>query len=969
MTRQNRKQASPPSKNRGTVHSATCANSSIHHHSHLHDQSNNTASDPVRSTSRPSRAAPAGHQPVCIPKPRSAHQHPLARAAAHSISDNNANRTTSASTVSGPTQISGVRNDGETRGTSQGFKYLSPEVLAASQFSPVTQAPDASPHLPHSSAAQPQQPSRSPSIQPTSAAESSLARLRALASGASSLVLSPASLPPLELYKNEESPLLSSLPSSAPSTPYTPDLVRRLAELNGTSYKQTASSLRLDRLKGSRAAGTSAAAMLGSLSSDQLSSLGRNEEDEEELRRISERRSSHRNAALLTRVSAARGRRTSFENEEEVRDSGHRYFLPCPAEPQLTATSRLDRLRAAGRAGSVASPSSLPTTPASNSLLAPLPHCPHLIDSPTVFFATLAAASPAPAASLSSPSPTSVDVTSRLAQLRQRASAAPVSSALGPLSGSSFSTSAPPAASLAPTVAATGAPQESFMNLELMQVGHGSASPSAHHCASADGYPGRDRRGAGSLQSVRSSLPGVHDCLGQAPRYDLLARGETNQDVVGGNTGATPSTSFVPSSTIDTELQEADELRSLEAQLQRYRDVAAQSLLPCIHTHASDGAMTTPEVAKSVSSLSSSPRPKRVARRSRRRQSASAAKKGSAVVTLVKGRKSRQRLGVERGDLTGGRAALSSAQVVARLRRLAAPVAVEEPVKAEVSESGAALPLPTWSSTSPFAAIASPSLLGMLSDAARDHQNDGASVNGPNKGDGEVITAGSSADSQPAAPSSAGLSFYSSASTSPASRPTAAPDLRRLPASSQCIVFDTCSLLDSEPGVLNVLLERAHIGIPFKVLDELDFMHKGGVSGQDSSSGGGSANGSHDREWRRKRAHDLRNWIASCVSRSSSHLLLQKRTEVIEAYDRQTATNDDQILGYAVYLRRHREKVIFVTEDKFLRIKAAAEIGKAYSYSEVRQMVGMPAALPSSSTAVRRIAVRRTRQKKEQPLL
>lgn len=272
---------------------------------------------------------------------------------------------------------------------------------------------------------------------------------------------------------------------------------------------------------------------------------------------------------------------------------------------------------------------------------------------------------------------------------------------------------------------------------------------------------------------------------------------------------------------------------------------------------------------------------------------------------------------------------------------------------------------PSWtssSSSSPFTALASPSLYGMLKSAARDQHGVRAETN-----EG-ADTAANVVDAQ-------------------SSRPSAVPDVRRLPAFSshrdtrekplpaaaECFVFDTSSLLDSEPGVLNLLLERAHIGIPFKVLDELDFMHKGGGGGGESSartsavSGGVNNNNNgnvpHDREWRRKRAHDLRNWIASCVSKSNSHLLLQRRTEVVEEYDRHTSNNDDRILGYAVYLRRSREKVLFVTEDKFLRIKAAAEIGRAYTYSEIRQMVGMPR-VPSAPAAARRVAVYVRRQKK-----
>lgn len=154
----------------------------------------------------------------------------------------------------------------------------------------------------------------------------------------------------------------------------------------------------------------------------------------------------------------------------------------------------------------------------------------------------------------------------------------------------------------------------------------------------------------------------------------------------------------------------------------------------------------------------------------------------------------------------------------------------------------------------------------------------------------------------------------------------------------RCVVFDTCSLIDSEPGVMNLLTERWVVCIPYTVIDELDNLNKGKIvaRGKLAEDGGNS-----QREWRTRRARELRNWISALQAKKSDALRIQKRTEIVDAYDRRTANNDDTILGFAVYLKRRRESVMFVSEDKFLRIKATTELGETFCFADIKRMLGV----------------------------
>lgn len=781
----------------------------------------------------------------------------------------------------------------------RGFSYLSPQTLAAARRALATPQPAraaAPPAVPQAKQPHLVSPDRSP-------AESSLARLRALA-GAPTLLLSPAaSSSAASQYKNEESPLQGQpLPpptplSSTPNSPYTPDLVRRLAALTGTPATQMYGAVRMDRLKRTRTAAAAAAAAPTSLSPDHFESRVYNNEEAEP---PMSQPMGQQNSSATTLVSAAAsssaaaaptssssvdghtegGRGADLENEEEGR-SWQR--TPSPS----SYSSALDRLRAARR---VATP--LATPPATDAL-----------PPPPWFLAASSAPSTQPPLPTSPSSSSLVNGAERLTKLRLRASASPGAAPVP--TAEAF----PPAPALLP-------PASTFMNLERMQVGRGSAAASPiTNTATAtvqDGNRSGVDDGVPRSGDSGAAAAAAHTMWNQAPPYTLLAQAQGK----GGHSMPQPPTA------VDDALNDATETARIDAHFQRYRDAAIASAAPQASAAPADA-----------------PSARRAVRRSQRHQSVSAAKKENAVAMLVKGRRGSQQPPTTSASL------LTAAQKMDRLRSLSSPV--------PVGEAASLLP-PSWSSPSPFSSLASPNLYKSLEKAAQDQRSGTAAPSGGSETAAEAFAA-----SQP-------------------QPPQLEPDLRRLPAffssrgsrdvplpaSANCIVFDTSSLLDSEPGVLNLLLERAYIGIPFKVLDELDYMHKGGggdgsattaaMRGVNSSSG---SNVPHDREWRRKRAHDLRNWIAACVGKANSHVLLQRRTEVVEEYDRHTSNNDDRILGYAVYLRRNREKVLFVTEDKFLRIKAAAEIGRAYSYSEIRQMVGMPRAVAAPSVT-RRAVVR-----------
>ncbi|KEG11106.1 hypothetical protein DQ04_02971000 [Trypanosoma grayi] len=140
------------------------------------------------------------------------------------------------------------------------------------------------------------------------------------------------------------------------------------------------------------------------------------------------------------------------------------------------------------------------------------------------------------------------------------------------------------------------------------------------------------------------------------------------------------------------------------------------------------------------------------------------------------------------------------------------------------------------------------------------------------------------------------------------------------------VVLDTCSVLQATPQTLDKLLKHCVLCIPFDVIAELDAWNKG--KGAVQCTKGNSSK-------LRFTARQIRNWIAATLERGAN-LRIQRRCEVDPSYDRKATTNDDSILGFAVYLEHEHLPVEFVTEDKFLRVKAVSELmGNVYNLSEL----------------------------------
>lgn len=77
----------------------------------------------------------------------------------------------------------------------------------------------------------------------------------------------------------------------------------------------------------------------------------------------------------------------------------------------------------------------------------------------------------------------------------------------------------------------------------------------------------------------------------------------------------------------------------------------------------------------------------------------------------------------------------------------------------------------------------------------------------------------------------------------------------------------------------------------------------------------------------------------SVTMRKGNMIRFQKRAEVIEEYFKRSSNNDDAILGFAVFLRCEDANVVFVTEDKFLRLKAQSELGEVLNNKQLKQLL------------------------------
>lgn len=143
------------------------------------------------------------------------------------------------------------------------------------------------------------------------------------------------------------------------------------------------------------------------------------------------------------------------------------------------------------------------------------------------------------------------------------------------------------------------------------------------------------------------------------------------------------------------------------------------------------------------------------------------------------------------------------------------------------------------------------------------------------------------------------------------------------------VVFDTSSLLHAGESLLDQVLKYSVVCIPFDVIAELD-----GLNCQKGNRDPGTTNKKEPRVG--FKARQIRNWIISSMEKNGSNIRIQRRREVERLYDLTVATKDDSILGFAVFLeQKEHVPVEFVTDDKFLRVKAVSELkGNVRSLSE-----------------------------------
>lgn len=126
------------------------------------------------------------------------------------------------------------------------------------------------------------------------------------------------------------------------------------------------------------------------------------------------------------------------------------------------------------------------------------------------------------------------------------------------------------------------------------------------------------------------------------------------------------------------------------------------------------------------------------------------------------------------------------------------------------------------------------------------------------------------------------------------------------PVRSQLLVFDTCALINSGIPILNKVILKYIICIPQFVVKELKGM-------------------GNEQDERGKSCRDILDWIAT--KNDSDGIRIQETNEINTDYEQTAHSNDDHILGFAVFLfSTYKEKLFFVTDDKILQIKARAEL-------------------------------------------
>lgn len=176
--------------------------------------------------------------------------------------------------------------------------------------------------------------------------------------------------------------------------------------------------------------------------------------------------------------------------------------------------------------------------------------------------------------------------------------------------------------------------------------------------------------------------------------------------------------------------------------------------------------------------------------------------------------------------------------------------------------------------------------------------------------------------------------------------------------SPRCLVFDTSSFLRADIGILNMCAEKYTVCVPYAVLHEIDMQIKHGSFGrrpasanvrEEKSERASSTPHFHHNKFTltddqlKGQAMKVRDWIHG-AQQSDRGIRVQRRSEVNDTYFRSALSNDDHILGFAVFLKDENMcPTYFITEDKLLTTKAVAELGRSAvcTYESLRARMGV----------------------------
>lgn len=175
--------------------------------------------------------------------------------------------------------------------------------------------------------------------------------------------------------------------------------------------------------------------------------------------------------------------------------------------------------------------------------------------------------------------------------------------------------------------------------------------------------------------------------------------------------------------------------------------------------------------------------------------------------------------------------------------------------------------------------------------------------------------------------------------------------------SPRCLVFDTSSFLRADTGILNMCAEKYTVCVPYAVLHEIDMQIKHGSFGrrpantivrEEKNESTSTTNFHYSKftltdDQLKGQAIKVRDWIHG-AQQSDRGIRVQRRSEVNETYFRSALSNDDHILGFAVFLKdESMSPTYFITEDKLLTTKAVAELGRnaVCTYESLRARMGV----------------------------